>query len=386
MGFRGLCFVIVGAVALSVASAILYTLGRLIDYYLVGHRVVPKRSWSLVAPLVYGSLMFLIPMVPWIGAECFTPPHGLLATMLPQFREEQARWFHLPIISESEEQEQTRQQANNEVAVAMAKQTEEAAKKEKSDRRKLEGPLLEEQPRREGQREAEERRAEQDRKEAQVLEKRTAEDYKKEREAREKQARQLTKEMFSGIPGRPVFIFATELGIGNPPVEYVGETVAFIPAMQKAIRDGQCGDLLLALDISGDETSPDSIRQALERLEKFVYPVMVRTHVDLSKAQIFYWTEYRLCEDFGLEKHPDGGAWIIQWHPLMREGIVVPWRAGLNHASYEYNGWVSNELAKARRKAELENKPFFEKPLKKILVEEAWKKLKAGCLGAKPSE
>jgi len=32
-------------------------------------------------------------MVPWVAGEFFSPPHGLLATIFPDFRKEQARWF-----------------------------------------------------------------------------------------------------------------------------------------------------------------------------------------------------------------------------------------------------------------------------------------------------
>ena len=93
IGFRGLCFVVAGAAALSLVSGIWYTFSRLIAYYLDGQRSVPRRARSIAAPLAYGGLMFLVPMVPWVAGEFFSPPHGLLATIFPDFRKEQARWF-----------------------------------------------------------------------------------------------------------------------------------------------------------------------------------------------------------------------------------------------------------------------------------------------------
>ncbi len=95
IGFRGLCFVMAGAAALSLVSGIWYIFSRLIAYYLDGQRSVPHRVRSITALLAYGALMFLIPMVPWVAGEFFTPPHGLLATIFPDFRKEQARWFGL---------------------------------------------------------------------------------------------------------------------------------------------------------------------------------------------------------------------------------------------------------------------------------------------------
>ena len=50
-----------------------------------------------MARLTYGGWMFLIPMGLWVGAEYFAPPQGLLATIVPDLRKEQARWLRLPV-------------------------------------------------------------------------------------------------------------------------------------------------------------------------------------------------------------------------------------------------------------------------------------------------
>jgi hypothetical protein len=50
-----------------------------------------------MAPLAYCGLMFLVPMAPWIAAEYFAPPYGLLATMCPSLQKDQARWFGLRV-------------------------------------------------------------------------------------------------------------------------------------------------------------------------------------------------------------------------------------------------------------------------------------------------
>ena len=93
IGFRGLCFVVTGAVAFSLVSGIGYTFSRLIAYHHGGQRSVPNGAWSITAPLAYGGLTFLVPMLPWVAGEYVSPSHGLIATIFPDFRKEQARWF-----------------------------------------------------------------------------------------------------------------------------------------------------------------------------------------------------------------------------------------------------------------------------------------------------
>lgn len=92
LGFSGLCFVLAGAAGLSVVSGMVYLFWCFIAY---SKRSSPNRAWSFMAPLAYGGLMFLVPMVPWIAAEYFTPRHGLLATIFPDFQKDQAKWFGL---------------------------------------------------------------------------------------------------------------------------------------------------------------------------------------------------------------------------------------------------------------------------------------------------
>ena len=96
LGFRGMCLALTGVLALAAISGILHMLARAVAYYSGGQHTVSDKSWSVTAPIMYGGLMFLLPTVPWVAAEYFTPPHGLLANLLPRFRSEQARWFHLP--------------------------------------------------------------------------------------------------------------------------------------------------------------------------------------------------------------------------------------------------------------------------------------------------
>jgi hypothetical protein len=97
LGFRGMCFVLAGAVALSAVSGIVYAVQRFTAYFLHGERTVPLQASSWTARLTYGGWMFLIPMVPWVGAEYFAPPYGLLAAIAPNLRKEQSRWLRLPI-------------------------------------------------------------------------------------------------------------------------------------------------------------------------------------------------------------------------------------------------------------------------------------------------
>jgi len=94
--FRGLCIVLAGAFVLSIVSGIIYTVQRSAAFFFCGKRAVPDQTRSWMARLTYGSLMSLIPLAPWVVAEYFGPPYGLLAAIAPDLRKEQARWFGLP--------------------------------------------------------------------------------------------------------------------------------------------------------------------------------------------------------------------------------------------------------------------------------------------------
>jgi hypothetical protein len=96
LGFRGMCFVLAGAVALSAVSGVVYAIQR-IATFLRGERSVPIQARSWMARLTYGGWMFLIPMAPWVGAEYFAPPYGLLAAIAPDLRKEQSRWLRLSL-------------------------------------------------------------------------------------------------------------------------------------------------------------------------------------------------------------------------------------------------------------------------------------------------
>jgi len=100
LGFRGMCFVLAGTVALSTVSGGVYTIQRFTLYFLCGERTVPLQVSSWTARLAYGGWMFLIPMAPWVAAEYFAPPYGLLTAIAPDFRKEQARWLRLPMAEE----------------------------------------------------------------------------------------------------------------------------------------------------------------------------------------------------------------------------------------------------------------------------------------------
>ena len=97
LGYRGMCTVLAGAVALSIVGGAVYMIGRFTDYFVRGARTVPIHASSWMARLAYGGLMFLVPMAPWVAAEYFAPADGLLASILPYVREEQARWLRLSI-------------------------------------------------------------------------------------------------------------------------------------------------------------------------------------------------------------------------------------------------------------------------------------------------
>ena len=50
-----------------------------------------ENASGLLAPLVHAALTFTIPAALLLAGERFTPPEGLLAAIVPQIRQEQAR-------------------------------------------------------------------------------------------------------------------------------------------------------------------------------------------------------------------------------------------------------------------------------------------------------
>ena len=95
IGYGGMYYVLIGAVLFSVLTGAVFTARRLLAYFLRGERAVSDDAKSWAARLAYGGLTFLIPIIPWVGVEYFSPSHGLMATIIPHLRKEQALWFHM---------------------------------------------------------------------------------------------------------------------------------------------------------------------------------------------------------------------------------------------------------------------------------------------------
>jgi predicted Zn finger-like uncharacterized protein len=211
-----------------------------------------------------------------------------------------------------------------------------------------------------------------------------------EREKQHELGKQLVKDLFGTIPGRPVFLFSLELGVGNAEVECVGKSADLTKALQKARHDSELKDLATLLDSSagnegaGSDLTPSIVEGLYNSLcwPPGRFQVMIRTSADLSKATRYCLIEDQIEHSEGWERHPDGGAWLFPWNPRTREGIIVPDTSDNSEAFSQSLIWISNEVEKARRSAEIENKPFSEKLVAKTIAAEAWKKLKTKCLGA----
>ena len=93
-GLHGMVVVLATVAGVGAASGLLYLTTRWYAFWIIGANTVPNKARSSLAAVTHFCLMCLVPLVPLLIAECFTPPHGLLATIVPQFQTEQARWLN----------------------------------------------------------------------------------------------------------------------------------------------------------------------------------------------------------------------------------------------------------------------------------------------------
>jgi hypothetical protein len=84
LGWQGLLAVPAALLLLSVTARAAYLFRRLGSYYSVRERTVPARPSRLAARVGFGSAVMLLPLIVLGAIEYFTPPHGLLAQVLPK--------------------------------------------------------------------------------------------------------------------------------------------------------------------------------------------------------------------------------------------------------------------------------------------------------------
>jgi hypothetical protein len=261
------------------------------------------------------------------------------------------------------------------------KQQIEDRKQEAEKRRMEQEGVVKEMNRRANQKEIEDKHIE--------------EEHKKELEARKQQAILRAKELFADIPTEPVFKISKKLGIKNLKIEYVKDTGIFLKAFKKAIVDSEFDDLLVILELGGKgEIDKDLVENIFEQLKDHEFPVMIRTKEDLSKATCICYSDfiiknlYMRYSFYGWEKHPDGIGWICSWNPLMKEVLILPnifnkRGSTINQAREQ----ISEEIAKTRRRAELDGKPFSnetENTLQKMLTNKAYESFKKSLGNLQP--
>ena len=93
LGLYGMVAILATVAGAGAVCGVVYLLARFFAYWLGGEKTVSDYVPSYAGAITYFCLTLLAPLVPLLIAECFTPPHGLLATIVPQFQKEQARWF-----------------------------------------------------------------------------------------------------------------------------------------------------------------------------------------------------------------------------------------------------------------------------------------------------
>ncbi|NLS95281.1 MAG: hypothetical protein GXX96_24335 [Planctomycetaceae bacterium] len=95
IGMRGLVIVLVAVVVLSLTLLLIYTYQRLVAYFLTRTTELLNRPRSRIAPFGFTSLLLAIVIGPLVAGESFVPECGLLATLVPQLKEEQARLLRM---------------------------------------------------------------------------------------------------------------------------------------------------------------------------------------------------------------------------------------------------------------------------------------------------
>ncbi len=91
VGFRGLVIFVVGTGVASALAGILYLIQRVLAFYLGGERNLPTNARSRMAQMSYGCFAMLTPLAVLLGVEFFSPPRGIIATLLPDLRNAQER-------------------------------------------------------------------------------------------------------------------------------------------------------------------------------------------------------------------------------------------------------------------------------------------------------
>lgn len=93
LGIMGLLGVWVATVLLWAGLGALYGAERLVEYRILRRRTVPVDAGSWTAACVFGLFVALAPVSAVVVLEAFSPPQGMLATLVPAFQEEQQRWL-----------------------------------------------------------------------------------------------------------------------------------------------------------------------------------------------------------------------------------------------------------------------------------------------------
>ncbi|NUQ66040.1 MAG: hypothetical protein HUU20_26565, partial [Pirellulales bacterium] len=90
LGIGGILTILKITVAVTVLAGLWYVFERFQAFALKQRGLTDENDRDWPAAFVYGCAMFLVPVVLLSIAECFTPPRGLVASLVPGAREEPA--------------------------------------------------------------------------------------------------------------------------------------------------------------------------------------------------------------------------------------------------------------------------------------------------------
>ena len=92
LGFKGILWIWLGLAGIAGTATVVFLVRRALAYYLRNEWIVPQDVTSWSSLVAHACWTMLIPLCLLVAVEFFAPPIGIVTTLVPSFREDQARW------------------------------------------------------------------------------------------------------------------------------------------------------------------------------------------------------------------------------------------------------------------------------------------------------
>lgn len=161
----------------------------------------------------------------------------------------------------------------------------------------------------------------------------------KKRDEEHQAAKHFAASLFRNAPLTPRLLFSNELGVGEASVQPAEDAEALIEVLRQGTKHERWQPYLELFrvhhgrysDINGrtlqdEKFTRNDIKKAYGRMlmKEDDYMVFVPTQTDLDSASLIFVTDDNLYRAMNTIPHPSKNGWLLAWHPLMKEGFVVP--------------------------------------------------------------